>query len=170
VSAPGRRAHAAAGLLALTLICGVTACTSSPRTSSRASSGTSSGPTSARSATGTVPATPPPSFAGTAHRLPSGTALANDPDLYKTVALTSCTRTADGWAGHGTATNPTGTAIDYAIVVLFTDAQARDIDSASVSITVPARHQGTWTATRAFAAPTGTRCVVRAVHPAAPTH
>jgi hypothetical protein len=109
---------------------------------------------------------PPPSFAGVQHVLPSGTALTNDPDLYKDATLTACSATSKGWRGAGTLRNTGDHAITATVVVLFTDAQARDIDSASSKVQVAAGATARWTAARAFDAPQGTRCVLRAVRPA----
>jgi hypothetical protein len=125
---------------------------------------TRTGPTAARTQVGPDPhASPPPSFTGTRHALPSGPALANEPDLYKEAALTRCSATPTGWAGAGTFRNTTDHAITVAVVVLFTDAQARDIDSATATVDVAAGETGEWTASRDFDAPEGTRCVLRAV-------
>jgi hypothetical protein len=132
------------------------------------SSGTrhdAAGPTSRAAApTPSSPVSAPPTFSGTQHRLPTGAATKNNPQLYKNVSLTGCSATAHGWKGTGTATNTTSRAIDYSVLVLFTDAQARDIDSATATIRVPARTSAHWTAARKFAAPKNVQCVIRAVH------
>jgi hypothetical protein len=109
---------------------------------------------------------PPPSFAGVQHALPSDAALANDPDLYKDATLTACSATAKGWQGVGTLKNTADHAITATVVVLFTDAQARDVDSATTKVEVAPGATARWTAARAFDAPKGTRCVLRAVRPA----
>jgi hypothetical protein len=120
----------------------------------------------------TAIATPPPPFAGAEHKLPKGKALRNDPDLYKAVALTGCERSADGWRATGTIKTDTGTAGDtgeggasrgVSILVLFTDAQARAIDSARTTVDVTAGETTDWTAAKAFSAPAEVDCVVRAV-------
>jgi hypothetical protein len=109
---------------------------------------------------------PPPPFAGVQHALPSGPALANDPSLYKEAALTGCSATARGWKGTGTLENPGRHASTARITVLFTDAQARDVASATATVKVAAGRTARWTAARRFDAPEGTRCVLRAVRSA----
>jgi hypothetical protein len=108
-------------------------------------------------------ASPPPKFIGVAHKLPKGKALRNDSDLYKTVGLETCEKTAHGWQAGGTVDNPTGKEVGYAITVFFTDPQARTVDSALATLTVDAGASATWQAARSFKAPKHTRCVVRAV-------
>jgi len=104
-----------------------------------------------------------PSFAGVQHELPSGSALDNTPALYEQVALTGCDATPDGWRAEGTAENTGAEALTYAVLVLFTDAQARSVDSATTEVTVAPGETGAWRAERDFQAPAGTLCVVRAV-------
>lgn len=106
---------------------------------------------------------PPPAFVGIAHPLPSGRALANDPALYRTVRLTGCGRSANGWTATGTAHNPSGRSVGFRVLVLFTDHRHRDIDSATAMVEVPTTATRTWHATKSFAAPAGTQCVIRAV-------
>jgi len=108
-------------------------------------------------------ATAPPTFTGVQHPIPTGEALKNEPKEFEQIRLTGCSATASGWKSAGTAHNATNTKIEYRVVVLFTDAQARAIDSASVNVVVPAGQTRTWTASRTFSAPEGTRCVVRSV-------
>ena len=115
---------------------------------------------------GTGPATPPPTFSGVRHPLPTGSALANDPELYGRAELTGCAAVSGGWKASGTLKNPGAAEVAAVIVVLFTDAQARAVDSATAEVRVSAGRTGTWSATRAFRAPEGTRCVLRAVRPA----
>jgi hypothetical protein len=125
----------------------------------------------AGTATPTASATPPPTFAGVEHKLPKGKALRNDPDLYKTVALTGCERSADGWRATGTIAKDTGRAGKAAavsILVFFTDAQARAIDSARTTVEPSPEGPTPWTAGRAFDTPSHVRCVVRAVSGDAP--
>lgn len=109
------------------------------------------------------PGDPPPPFTGVRHRLPAGAALDSDPDLYGRVALTGCAATARGWRAVGTAHNPGGLSQTLQVVVLFTDAHARAVDSATTTVPVPAGSTRTWTAERRFETTPGTRCVVRAV-------
>ncbi|MDQ6523246.1 hypothetical protein RB608_06525 [Nocardioides sp. LHD-245] len=104
-----------------------------------------------------------PTFVGVQHKLPAGKALKNVPDLYEQVALTGCEATDGGWAATGTAGNESGEDLRLTVLVLFTDAQARIVDSAATTVAVPAGGNETWTAERAFAAPVGTQCLVRAV-------
>lgn len=146
------------GALALVIAAGVTACTSGGGPSHPTSL-----PSTARTHGPDTAATPPPKFSGIRHPLPSGAALKNDPNLYKTIRLTDCGATGAGWKAVGTAHNPTRQAIEYRIVVVFTDAQARAIDSADTTLTVPVGRTREWTGARKFKAPDGTRCVVRAV-------
>ncbi|WP_436697872.1 hypothetical protein [Nocardioides sp. BYT-33-1] len=105
-----------------------------------------------------------PAFTGTQHAIPTGAALDNVPDLYELVAQTGCEATADGWRAEGTAANPGTAEQGFTVLVFFTDPQARIVDSASATVTVAPGETGTWTAERAFAAPAGTSCVVRAVN------
>lgn len=107
-----------------------------------------------------------PSFAGVQHELPSGAALDNAPDLYEHVALTGCEATDDGWRALGTAENTSEAELTFSVLVVFTDAQARIVDSASAQVTVAPSDAGEWTAERTFEAPAGTSCVVRAVNQA----
>jgi hypothetical protein len=146
------------GLLALgVVVVSAAACTpNSPRPNN--ASGAS--PTSSR-----VSATPPPTFSGTQHPLPSGKALTNEPDLYKIVSLTGCSAQPHGWRATGTADNKGRASLKLTIVVLFTDAQARDIDSATTTVHAAPGKNSPWTAARTFRAPAGTRCVIRAVQP-----
>jgi len=131
---------------------GATACT-----------GPSPKPTDAGDQTGAArTATPPPPFTGVRHALPDGDALANDPELYKNVALEKCERTSKGWTAKGTVANPGSAAASYSILVFFTDPQARALDSARTTVTVPAGASHDWTAKRDFSAD-GVKCVVRAV-------
>jgi hypothetical protein len=104
----------------------------------------------------------PPEFTGVRHKLPTGKALANDPDLYKTVAMRTCHRTDSGWQASGTATNRGKKAVTYRVLVFFTDAQARAIDSANGTVTVKSGQRATWHASRKFKAGK-VSCVVRAV-------
>ncbi|WP_157537128.1 hypothetical protein [Nocardioides sp. Root190] len=106
---------------------------------------------------------PAPEFSGVQHRIPSGTALRNDPELYQHVALTGCDPTADGWRAVGTAHNPGSGELTFDVLVFFTDAQARIVDSATTTVTVSAGSTTTWTARRRFETTPGTACVVRAV-------
>ncbi|WP_181410718.1 hypothetical protein [Nocardioides humi] len=115
---------------------------------------------------GKTPGQPPEEFAGVQHRLPKGAALRNVPALYEQVALTGCAAKADGWRAEGTADNADPEALTFAVVVFFTDPQARIVDSATTTVAVAPGGSGTWTAEREFEAPAGTRCVVRAVHQA----
>lgn len=117
----------------------------------------------AETALGATPESTPPEFAGVQHRLPRGKALENDPVLYEQVALTGCEATADGWRAVGSATNPGPDPIGFTVLVLFTDAHARVVDSASTTVDVPVGATKNWTATRAFETTPGTSCVVRAV-------
>jgi len=109
--------------------------------------------------------TPPPTFGGVQHELPTGDALANDPDLYKNVALEGCEQTADGWQATGAATNDSGDELTYGILVFFTDAQARTVDSAQTTVTVAPGGTESWTAAQQFTGE-GIQCVVRAVRDA----
>ncbi|WGX97604.1 hypothetical protein [Nocardioides sp. L-11A] len=104
-----------------------------------------------------------PTFVGVQHKLPTGKALKNVPDLYEQVALTGCEATDGGWAATGTAGNRSGEDLRLTVLVLFTDAQARIVDSAATTVAVPAGGSEAWTAERAFTAPDGTQCLVRAV-------
>lgn len=106
-----------------------------------------------------------PAFAGVHHRLPTGHALHNDPALYEQVTLTRCAATASGWRATGSATNPGADHLDVAVLVFFTDAQARVVDSASTTVSVPAGSTSTWTAEREFDTSPGTTCAIRAVAP-----
>lgn len=157
------RARAAVRITALTAVVAVltlTGCTGS------GDHGGTAPTTAAAKQTGPDPSlSPPPSFAGVQHALPSGTALANVPDLYKVTALTACSATPHGWKGVGTLENTGDQAITATVVVLFTDAQARDVDSATAKVQVAAGATARWTAARTFDAPAGTRCVLRAVRP-----
>ncbi len=107
---------------------------------------------------------PPPKFSGIQHPLPTGTATANDPGLYENAVLTGCSAAAGGWRGTGTLKNPGTTKLTATVLVLFTDAQARVVDSATAKIAVAPGVTATWKATRKFTASSGTRCVLRAVH------
>lgn len=104
-----------------------------------------------------------PKFVGVQHPLPSGRALANRPDMYKDVLQTGCASVPGGWQTRGTAENTTARPLAFKVLVFFTDAQARIIDSASTTVTVGPKKKATWTAERQFKAPKGTQCVVRAV-------
>jgi hypothetical protein len=106
---------------------------------------------------------PAPAFSGVQHRIPSGDALRNDPELYDHVALTGCDATSDGWKAVGTAHNPRSGELALDVLVFFTDAQARVVDSASTTVSVSAGSTTTWTARRQFETTPGTTCVVRAV-------
>jgi hypothetical protein len=104
----------------------------------------------------------PAAFTGIKHTLPTGKALRNDPDLYRTVTLNGCTRDGGGWLATGTAENRTKRAQRYAVLVFFTDAQARTVDWARARVTVvPGEHE-TWRASRRLQG-NDIRCVVRAV-------
>lgn len=105
-----------------------------------------------------------PKFVGVQHPIPSGKALANIPDMYKYVLKTGCSSITGGWQAVGTARNTTAEPLPFKILVFFTDAQARIVDSASTTVSVPAKATGHWTASRRFKAPKGTQCVVRAVN------
>ncbi|WP_157487569.1 hypothetical protein [Leifsonia sp. Root112D2] len=109
---------------------------------------------------------PPPTFSGVQHPLPTGSALKNVPERYQEVRLTGCAASVGGWKSAGTAHNATSKSFDYRIVVLFTDAQARTVDSAATTVTVPAGSTRDWEASSEFTPPKGTRCVVRAVRAA----
>ncbi len=104
-----------------------------------------------------------PGFVGVQHAIPMGAALTNVPRLYEQVTLTGCGATADGWQATGTAANESSTEQTLRVLVLFTDAQARTVDSASTTVTVPVDSSETWTAEQKFSAPEGTRCLVRSV-------
>jgi hypothetical protein len=135
----------AAGALALALAAALAACTGTAQPVPTASS------------------TRPPAFTGVRHPIPTGSALANDPELYGRVVLTDCAATSDGWKATGTMKNPGAAKTTASILVIFTDAQARMIDSATTTVEVKAGAKASWAAARKFSAPAGTRCVVRAV-------
>ncbi|GAA5108486.1 hypothetical protein GCM10023339_07570 [Alloalcanivorax gelatiniphagus] len=109
------------------------------------------------------PVEPPPEFGGVGHKLPAGKDLENDADLYQTVALTDCASSSAGVEATGTVENNTVDEVDYTIVVIFTDPQARMVDSATARISVEPGAEATWRAGRTFEAPKGVECVVRAV-------
>jgi len=138
----------AAGAFAVVLAGILAACTGQP------------GPRSDRTGSG---ATHAPAFSGVRHPIPTGSALASDPDLYGRVALTGCGATSDGWKATGTMRNPGSSRTTASILVLFTDPQARTIDSATTTVETKAGDTVSWIARRAFSAPPGTRCVIRAV-------
>lgn len=112
---------------------------------------------------GSTTAPEAPAFSGVQHRLPSGKALRNSPALYEQVDLTGCEGFALGWRATGTARNAGTDTQVFRVLVLFTDAQARAVDSASTTVTVPAGSTRTWIAARQFETTPGTSCVVRAV-------
>ena len=139
-------------LFALTTGLGATACSPDPT------------PTQSKAA----PASPtvPPRFTGVQHPLPHGTALKNDPELYRLVSMVSCAATDGGWRAAGVVHNSDKHPRKLEIVVIFTDAQARAVDSATTQVSVSADDEADWSATRTFHAPPRTQCVVRAVRSA----
>lgn len=119
-------------------------------------------PTSNKSV-GKITGNKAPKFVGVQHPIPKGKALDNVPDKYKYVHQTGCSAIPGGWKAIGTAQNATGKSQTFQVLVFFTDAQARIVDSATATVSVPSNSKGTWTAERQFKAPKGTLCVVRAV-------
>ena len=104
----------------------------------------------------------PPKFTGVRHKLPTGKALTNDPDLYKTVKLTTCRKSDSGWQASGTAKYTGKQPAEIRVLVFFTDPQARAIDSAKGVVTAKPGETVSWHASRKFKAQKAD-CVVRAV-------
>ena len=95
------------------------------------------------------------------HPLPKD--LKDTPALRTSVLLTGCEKASGGWQATGTAKTASGKAADYRVVVFFTDQYSRIVDSASVTVKVPAGKTGTWTAPQKFTPPAGVKCVLRAI-------
>ncbi|WP_158277225.1 hypothetical protein [Serinibacter arcticus] len=91
------------------------------------------------------------------------TDLPDDPALRTSVLLTGCGEAEGGWQGTGTAANPGGEDLGYQIIVFFTDAYSRAVDSSTITVEVPAGETVEWSAAKEFAPPEGTQCVLRAV-------
>ena len=110
-----------------------------------------------------VSADPAPAFSGVRHPLPKGRELRNVPTMFEQVRLTRCEPTGDGVEVSGRAVNPTPATVGYRVLVFFTDAQARAVDSAVARVSVRPGRDAPWTVERTFDPPRGVRCVVRAV-------
>lgn len=165
MTVPGRRRRCTSRVspALLTTLLAVTACSGGDDPSDQVNRpGARSASTS-----GAADLTPPPELRRGRHPLPEGKALTNDPELYDDVALTGCRRTPQGWRAGGTVENTGAEPREYSIVVFFTDAQARAVDSATATVAVRPGDDRRWTAQRRFDGPDDVRCLVRAVHPAA---
>ncbi|MBF4570846.1 hypothetical protein ITJ57_18915 [Plantibacter sp. VKM Ac-2880] len=128
---------------------------------------TNNTPDNRSSATPAVTSTPlysaeglPPGAVG-ATEIP--TDVPNDPKARKNVSTTSCTATDDGWTMTGTIANTTKNDTSYTLTVFFTTATATILATTTTVVDVPAGEIRYWDGTAAFAAPDGTKCVLRGV-------
>jgi hypothetical protein len=118
-------------------------------------------PSSTQSTPGPEISSPP--FVGVQGPIPDAADINGDPDLRNHVMMTGCTQTPNGWQATGTAKDVSSGPLTYKIVVIFTDAQARAITSATTTVPVAAGATGTWTAGTDFGAPAGVQCVLAGV-------
>jgi hypothetical protein len=109
------------------------------------------------------PGDSPTPFVGVQGDVPSVETINGDPDLRNDVVMAACAVASGGWQASGTANNPSSSARTLAIVVTFTDAQARAITSAKTSVTVAPGATESWSASAEFTAPAGTACVLSGV-------
>jgi hypothetical protein len=137
-----------AAVLALVSITGCS------KSSDKASSKASSAPSTKASTT--APAL-------TQNTLPPASAIVNDADKRKAVAITKCAASDGGWSASGSAKNSGPSDTTYAITVFFTDSHATVQDFATTSVTVKAGQTQDWSATKKFAAANPTLCVLRGV-------
>lgn len=107
--------------------------------------------------------TPAPAFGGEQGPVPDQADIADDPDLREIVLLTGCDAVDGGWGATGTAENPGASDVSYTVVVIFTDAQARNVTSSTVEIPVAAGETVDWEAVAEFDPPEGTQCVLAGV-------
>ena len=89
--------------------------------------------------------------------------MRSGPSVPRSVAITSCKRVDGGWSATGTAANPGAEDASYTVTIFFTTKQATAVDFALTTVSVPAGGTVTWTASKQFAAPDGTLCVLRGV-------
>jgi hypothetical protein len=106
---------------------------------------------------------PAPPFTGEQGPVPDQADIADDPDLREIVLMTGCEASDGGWAATGTAENPESSDVSYTVVVIFTDAQARNVTSSTVEIPVAAGGSAEWEAAAEFDPPEGTQCVLAGV-------
>lgn len=89
--------------------------------------------------------------------------VANVPQDRSAVSLSECTATDGGWRAGGTIKNPGASARTYTVTVFFTSKAATVLASQSTQVGVDPGQTQDWSVTAAFAAPEGTRCVLRGV-------
>ena len=99
----------------------------------------------------------------TQNSLPPASAIVNNVDKRKSIAVTKCIAADGGWAVSGTAANPSTADVSYAITVFFTNDHATVEDFATAAVTVKPGQTVAWSATKKFAATTPTNCVLRGV-------
>lgn len=97
------------------------------------------------------------------HPIPAADELTDDPSLRTSILLTGCEAAENGWQGRGTAANSGEAEATFRVVVFFTDAYSRVVDSSTVDVVVPGGGSAEWTAAQEFTAPEGVQCVLRAV-------
>ncbi|HBX79825.1 MAG: hypothetical protein WAV45_01980 [Propionibacteriaceae bacterium] len=91
------------------------------------------------------------------------THVANVPEDRKSVSLTECAAASGGWRAAGTVKNPGSASRTYTVTVFFTSKAATVLASASTTATVDPGKEAEWSVNATFAAPEGTRCVLRGV-------
>ncbi len=104
-----------------------------------------------------------PAFVGVQGAIPAAASINGDPKLRNDVTMTGCEKTATGWQASGSAKDSTASPRTLAIVVIFTDAQARAITSAKTTVATTPGATAQWSAAADFTAPAGTKCVLAGV-------
>jgi hypothetical protein len=153
-----RRRLTSLAVCALSLIVatvGLAGCTKSKSKADASSSASSASVATSGSGSAGAPVTQ--------NTLPVASAIVNNLEKRKSVTVTKCAATADGWLASGTAKNSGTADVKYAITVFFTNEHATVQDFATASVSVKAGGSTDWTASKKFSAAKVTNCVLRGV-------